>query len=498
MIDSVALTMIGPYADQEILLTPGVNVLSAPSGSGKSTVLRAIGLALSGELDRTFRKFIRRNASGGAISVKLSSGQQVNRSLGSTSMWQVIEEDVVIAEGSRAVVGWLEEYFGLESSPLTLTDLWRNTIYIPQFEVRYPFGRPPSVRKVFFESAMGVDVYELAWRKMGQVYRELEAQGFKKQGEFDRLSKFRKLADQIDEIQYRLGQLEASLVNLRQACSDLESEKISLDKELATSESRLERLESWTEMLDGGQCPVCQQQVNIKVAERHLRTVEDVTEHLRDLNRSLLTTNQLFAAASKTLALAEKEQNQLKGKLQGLNANQIPPDLEDKIKKVKGELGATLSAKGKAELLRPAYREAAPKLAGRLVEIVSHEANKLFSAMWQHRNGSLKWKADYGLDVHLDGFNHGWPSGGGEQVSAALALRLALASELGDGRLLIVDEPTMGAIDAETARYLPRMLQEIKVGQMIVVDHGGHLIEIADNLIKIKNEGGVASVVSDL
>ncbi|MCD6380946.1 MAG: hypothetical protein J7L50_01290, partial [Candidatus Odinarchaeota archaeon] len=83
---------------------------------------------------------------------------------------------------------------------------------------------------------------------------------------------------------------------------------------------------------------------------------------------------------------------------------------------------------------------------------------------------------------------------GGELIAIALAIRLAIAKAfIRNMELIMLDEPTIH-LDEQRIESLVEILKRKIVPQTIVVTHEDTLKMAADNLIEVRNEGGVSIV----
>jgi len=90
---------------------------------------------------------------------------------------------------------------------------------------------------------------------------------------------------------------------------------------------------------------------------------------------------------------------------------------------------------------------------------------------------------------------------GGEKTSAALAYRLALNRVINDiihqiktKDLLILDEPTDG-FSSEQLDKVRDVLDRLQLRQTIIVSHESKIESFVDNIVRIRKEGHVSSVV---
>lgn len=130
--------------------------------------------------------------------------------------------------------------------------------------------------------------------------------------------------------------------------------------------------------------------------------------------------------------------------------------------------------------IRDTLKDAAPLVARNYVHHVSLEANQMFREITGNAERTLKWAEDYGIVLEEDGYDRPFSNlSGGEQMAAALSVRLALLKQLTDIRIAFFDEPTTN-MDAERRENLAIEIGKIKhFDQLFVISHDdtfeGHL-----------------------
>ncbi|MEQ1605675.1 MAG: AAA family ATPase [Pyrinomonadaceae bacterium] len=122
--------------------------------------------------------------------------------------------------------------------------------------------------------------------------------------------------------------------------------------------------------------------------------------------------------------------------------------------------------------IRDTLKEAAPRVARNYVHHVSLEANQMFREITGNGDRTLKWADDYSIILEEDGFERPFVSlSGGEQMSAALSVRLALLKQLSDIRIAFFDEPTTN-MDAERRENFAQQISRIThFDQLFVISH---------------------------
>ena len=75
---------------------------------------------------------------------------------------------------------------------------------------------------------------------------------------------------------------------------------------------------------------------------------------------------------------------------------------------------------------------------------ISIEANQFFRDITGEAGRALRWTRDYEIMLEEGGYERSFVNlSGGEQMAAALSVRLALLKQLSDIRIAFFDEPTV-------------------------------------------------------
>lgn len=136
--------------------------------------------------------------------------------------------------------------------------------------------------------------------------------------------------------------------------------------------------------------------------------------------------------------------------------------------------------------IRETLREAAPRVARNYVHFVSLEANQLYREISGKIDQSLEWSDDYGIVVDEEGYKRPFLSlSGGEQMAAALSVRLAILKQLSDIRIAFFDEPTTN-MDAERRENLAQEISRIKnFDQLFVISHDDTFEGYVDHNVRV-------------
>jgi exonuclease SbcC len=149
------------------------------------------------------------------------------------------------------------------------------------------------------------------------------------------------------------------------------------------------------------------------------------------------------------------------------------------------------------EFVRGSMQEARPLITEILVKEISTEADRIY----RHLRGTteqLEWRTDYEIVIRENGEEKEFHKlSGGEQMSAALAVRLAILKLLSDVDIVFLDEPTAN-LDAEKRRNLVDQLQELEgFEQLTVISHDDTFESVTEHAISLEKVDGVTEVVSD-
>ena len=148
------------------------------------------------------------------------------------------------------------------------------------------------------------------------------------------------------------------------------------------------------------------------------------------------------------------------------------------------------------ENVRGFLRQAGPYVTKAVVKQISDGAAQTFSEIMQDYSRHLTWTEDYGVTLEVDGRPRQFAQlSGGEQMSAALAVRLALLREMSNIDVAFFDEPTTN-LDETRRSSLARQILEIKgFRQLFVISHDDSFEQATQNLIRIARVNGASTIM---
>jgi exonuclease SbcC len=212
----------------------------------------------------------------------------------------------------------------------------------------------------------------------------------------------------------------------------------------------------------------------------------DRERHLSEKNL-LLDAERKLAETRANLENAKRHEAQLAKELESLAEIRASMRGEFQEKERLEKIGEA------TKFIRDTLKEAAPRVARNYVFLVSSEANQMFREITGNAERTLKWTEDYGILLEEDGYERPFVNlSGGEQMSAALSVRLALLKQLSDVRLAFFDEPTTN-MDAERRERLAEQISHITekqtFDQLFVISHDDTFEGFADNVVSVgRNE----------
>jgi exonuclease SbcC len=163
------------------------------------------------------------------------------------------------------------------------------------------------------------------------------------------------------------------------------------------------------------------------------------------------------------------------------------------LEEVRHSLRAEFRAKERLEELQEAtdfvrdvLKQAGPLVTESYLYNISIEANQLFREITGEGGRALRWSKDYDIVLEEGGHDRSFVNlSGGEQMVAALSVRLALLKQLSDIRIAFFDEPTVN-MDAERRERLAQQLGQVRhFDQLFVISHDDTFEETVDHVIAV-------------
>ncbi len=147
------------------------------------------------------------------------------------------------------------------------------------------------------------------------------------------------------------------------------------------------------------------------------------------------------------------------------------------------------------ETVRSLLRQSGPYITQALIRQISAASNQIFGELMQDFSRELCWSEDYGITLEVEGASRQFAQlSGGEQMSAALAVRLALVREISNIDIAFFDEPTAN-LDDVRREALARQVMNIRgFRQLFVISHDDTFEQVTQNLVRVKRHGSISVV----
>lgn len=201
------------------------------------------------------------------------------------------------------------------------------------------------------------------------------------------------------------------------------------------------------------------------------------------LQSSLLEAQTQQTTLSTQLPMKQQFLIEYDGQIQKLEA------IQTKLKAAQTKLKQHQRTDRFIKFARKAFKEAGPRITERYVQTIAHEADKLFRELLNRPNVALDWTREYEIRVREGANDRRFVNlSGGEQMCAALAVRLALLKVLADLNVAFFDEPTTN-MDRPRRIKLAEAISNIKTfRQLFVISHDDTFEQVTENVIVVTRE----------
>jgi exonuclease SbcC len=171
-----------------------------------------------------------------------------------------------------------------------------------------------------------------------------------------------------------------------------------------------------------------------------------------------------------------------------------------RLEKVQADLSASRAERDELQevqallgYLRQVLRDAGPKITQALVEVVSLQAARLYADIMADHSNRLRWTDDYEILLSASGRDRAFRQlSGGEQMAAALSVRLALLREVSDIDVAFFDEPTANLDEARRDNLAEQIMNVKGFSQLFVISHDETFERDTDNVVHVVKENGAS------
>ncbi len=200
-----------------------------------------------------------------------------------------------------------------------------------------------------------------------------------------------------------------------------------------------------------------------------------------------------------TLAGLAEEMNMLQHKINELEHKiQHAEELLKELEAARQEKRTLEDLQTMVEQFRKLIKEAAPHVLKAMLNDISAEANRIFGEIMGDRSAQLFWENDYEIVLRRQGVNRTFAQlSGGEQMSAALAVRLALLKKLSTLNIAFFDEPTQN-MDILRRSNLAEQIRRVRgFDQLFVISHDDTFEQGLDSLVRLRKLDGETRLLSE-
>lgn|GEM_PF-1130394 len=246
-----------------------------------------------------------------------------------------------------------------------------------------------------------------------------------------------------------------------------------------------------------------QEDIAIKESELNekLKRLTEINEKIESLNKeydpeSLEFYENKVVTLQTEIAVMAKDLEERQNNLNDLNARLVEMEKTKKeIENIQLKIEKYNSIRSMMEYIRSVLNRAGEKVGAVYREYLAHEANKIYREV-SRENVCLEWQDDYEV-VLMDQIHHQSRRrvfkqlSGGEQMTAALAVRLSLLKQMSNAKVGFFDEPT-GNLDSERRSNLAQIIPELTEGfdQLFIISHDDTFDSVTENIIQLKKDQG--------
>lgn len=215
-------------------------------------------------------------------------------------------------------------------------------------------------------------------------------------------------------------------------------------------------------------------------------------QEYRAVEEEIKSLEQEIVRLATEMQNLQQQCNDLEQRIAAAEALLIELEAAQKEKQTLEELGTMM------EQFRKLIKDAAPHVLRAMLSDISAEANRIFGEVMGDRSAQLSWSDDYEISLLRQGTKRSFAQlSGGEQMSAALAVRLALLKKLSTLNIAFFDEPTQN-MDEQRRSNLAEQIRRVRgFDQLIVISHDDTFEQGLDSLIRLRKQDGQTRLLSE-
>ncbi|MFO8077102.1 MAG: SMC family ATPase [Thermoplasmatota archaeon] len=310
--------------------------------------------------------------------------------------------------------------------------------------------------------------------KLKSVKQQLQEIKEKQNDLLKKLKKYHDLQQNIDTLQTKQKQVKASYETVLRY-KDTAQKKTQQEKQVNTLTSKLTTVSKTIE----------QKQDQLKKKQKQFDT-----QAYQHLEKTLEQQKQQQIQQQTQITEWDKQKNNLDTQLKEKNKQK---DQLNQTKKEQQNLKKDIEF---AQFLRETYKQTRPLITEILVEAISREADRMYRQLRGAPSEELSWTKDYEIIITEHENKRSFHKlSGGEQMCAALSVRLAILKLLSNMDIVFLDEPTMN-LDEHKKDNLVGQLRELSgFSQIFVISHDETFESMTEHIITLEKRKGATRLM---
>jgi exonuclease SbcC len=285
------------------------------------------------------------------------------------------------------------------------------------------------------------------------------------------------------DLDAHIGQQES----IQQACEENYSTYL---KNIDTSKLLVERTQIYNQAL-----------LKAEQAEQELRTAEQSYQQAKEAfnAQELVELEHQINTLTGEIARLASEMQQLQAEINDLEQKIEVAELQvEELKLAEKEKSTLEDLLKMLEQFRKIIKEAAPHVLKAMMSDISIEANRIFGEIMGDRSAQLSWQNDYEIILHRQGIDRTFAQlSGGEQMSAALSVRLALLKKLSTLNIAFFDEPTQNMDELRRTNLAEQIRRVRGFDQLFVISHDDTFEQGLDSVIRLQKTDSKTAVITE-
>lgn len=312
---------------------------------------------------------------------------------------------------------------------------------------------------------------------------------------------------QLQNEQQRLQMTQQQLEQLHEQLNDYQTLDAAIAQQEAILQQSLRGYQSYLQneqearILEKREAEYQQQFKLTQAAVQQLHDIEEEYQHAKDaFNQDDLTIidseirrlESELSALERTIEHQRQIITQLEQQIATAEALKLQLEIAQKEQQTLDDLH-TMTAH-----FRALIKEAAPHVLKAMLADISGEANRIFNEIMGDRSAQLSWQNDYEITLRRQTVNRTFAQlSGGEQMSAALAVRLALLKKLSNLNIAFFDEPTQNMDELRRMNLAEQIRRVRGFEQLIVISHDDTFEQGLDSIVRLRKEQGETHMVNE-